>query len=69
MSASGSGGVHLLADTPSKADGHCSGRYASYWNAFLSLERLGGPLDEIVTVSVHKYGVTMPRCNIALNSI
>ena len=23
------------ADTPLPSDGHCSGRYASYWNAFL----------------------------------
>ena len=26
-------------------------------------ERLGGPLDEIVTVFVHKYKVIMPRPN------
>ena len=26
-----------LADPPPPADGHCSGRYASYWNAFLSV--------------------------------
>ena len=26
---------HLRADTPPPGDGHCSGRYASYWNAFL----------------------------------
>ena len=26
-------------------------------------ERLGGPLDEIVTVSVHKFSVIMSRCN------
>ena len=26
-------------------------------------ERLGGPLDEIVTVSVHKYNVIMPCLN------
>ena len=28
------GQVHPLAGTPPH-DGHCSGRYASYWNAFL----------------------------------
>ena len=27
-----------LADTP--PDGHCSGRYASYWNAFLLWQKL-----------------------------
>ena len=26
------------ADTPPPADGYCSGRYASYWNAFLFSE-------------------------------
>ena len=41
----GGGGVHpprqkadttpRWADTPPPADGHCSGWYASYWNAFL----------------------------------
>ena len=30
------GQTHPWADTPPpKADGYCSGRYASYWNAFL----------------------------------
>ena len=40
------------------------------WSNFLVLivsnrkfERLGGPLDEIVTVFVHKYNVTMPHPN------
>ena len=28
-------GLPLLADTPPQGDDHCSGRYASYWNAFL----------------------------------
>ena len=27
----------LWADTPPSRDGHCSGRYASYWNAFFFL--------------------------------
>ena len=27
----------IEADTPPPADGHCCGRYASYWNAFLFL--------------------------------
>ena len=37
------GGIHPLADTPSLTDtshppdGHCSGRYTSYWNTFLSV--------------------------------
>ena len=46
VSASVHAGIHPLAGTPPKAgkpspgrytphDGHCSGRYASYWNAFL----------------------------------
>ena len=47
--ASGSGGVHPPGETPHTLgrhpqgkhplprDGHCSGRYASYWNAFLFL--------------------------------
>ena len=29
-----------LGRAPPPADGHCSGRYASYWNAFLSFEFL-----------------------------
>ena len=32
------GGVHPRADTPPPADGHCSGRYASCWNAFLLMK-------------------------------
>ena len=28
-------GTPLWADTPPPCDGHCSGRYTSYWNAFL----------------------------------
>ena len=27
--------VYIGADTPLPPDGHCSGWYASYWNAFL----------------------------------
>ena len=37
-SVHGAGGCvsqHALGQTPSPPDGHCSGRYASYWNAFL----------------------------------
>ena len=29
-------------------------------------ERLGDPLDEIVTISVHKYNVIMPRPSMTL---
>ena len=29
------GGVVCLCPPPRGADGYCSGRYASYWNAFL----------------------------------
>ena len=32
--------------TPPNADGHCSGRYASYWNAFLFVH--GNSLDFLV---------------------
>ena len=35
LSASVRAGIHPLGRHPSPADGHCSGRYASYWNAFL----------------------------------
>ena len=31
-------GRHPRADTPPPVDGHCSVRYASYWNAFLFLD-------------------------------
>ena len=40
LSVHGGGEVHTpsWADTPApQADGHCSGRYASYWNALLLL--------------------------------
>ena len=30
--------------TPPISDGHCSGRYASYWNAFLLILQLKKPL-------------------------
>ena len=36
MGVHGGGGVH------GRRDGHCSGRYASYWNAFLFLKFLEG---------------------------
>ena len=29
------GGVHDRGGVHGRRDGHCSGRYASYWNAFL----------------------------------
>ena len=29
------GGVHGRVGVHSRIDGHCSGRHASYWNAFL----------------------------------
>ena len=40
VSASVHAGIHTPQQTPPPgrppaADGHCSGRYASYWNAFL----------------------------------
>ena len=28
-------GVHGMGGMRGRRDGHCSGRYASYWNAFL----------------------------------
>ena len=31
----GVSGRHPPGQTPPPPDGHCSGRYASYWNAFL----------------------------------
>ena len=34
-------GKSSLGRTPPPRDGHCSGRYASYWNAFLLNVRLG----------------------------
>ena len=34
-SASVHAGIHTLLGRHPPADGHCSGRYASYWNAFL----------------------------------
>ena len=33
------GGACVAGDMRSKRDGHCSGRYASYWNALLLLQR------------------------------
>ena len=43
-SASGGGGIPACTevDTPSPRgrDGHCCGRYASYWNAFLFKKQL-----------------------------
>ena len=38
-------GRHLRADTPLR-DGYCSGRYASYWNAFLLTIRMFRELEE-----------------------
>ena len=41
LSASGSGGCTPPGQTPPHPqDGHCSRRYASYWNAFLLVVRL-----------------------------
>ena len=31
------GGVHGKGNMCGRRDGHCSGRYVSYWNAFLLL--------------------------------
>ena len=41
-------GTLLWADTP--WDGYCSGRYASYWNAFLYLMKLGKLCSELQIV-------------------
>ena len=37
--------------------------HAIYCLSNRKFERLGGPLDKIVTVFVHKYNVIMPRPN------
>ena len=67
------------ADPPPARDGSFSGRYASYWNAFLfsnliqivlSIEwnsiRLGGHTHEIVTKTVHK---ALPRSLFCLSKV
>ena len=41
-----------------------SPRYSSICFHCLSNRKLGDPLDEIVTISVHRYSVIMPRHNV-----
>ena len=52
----GGRGVHPRADTPApkKADGYCSRRYASYWNAFLFL---------LSATKLRQGNVFMPVCH------
>ena len=69
VSASVRAGIHPLprADTPSRlgrhppgrhppspADGHCSGRYASYWNAFL-FESVSTELNSVTAYICKQY--------------
>ena len=49
-------GVHGKGNVRGRRDGHCSGRYASYWNAFLFYSVCGQAIVIFFFVSdVHSY--------------
>ena len=64
----GQAGITPRAEPPSPGDGHCSGRYASYWNAFLlkifplivNLRAGGNPYLKVVFRKKHP-GVLFPK--------
>ena len=59
---------HNLADFPPKQTMSCT-LHTSVDMSLLALEwnsRLGGPLDEIVLFSVHKFSVLMLHCNLVM---
>ena len=50
------------AETPLPGDGHCSGRYASYWNTFLLLVNISSINNPIILMSSNELCWFLSHC-------